>query len=394
MGTKRLILAGGGHVHLSVLARLPDFRAAGIEVLCLAPGPYLAYSGMGPGLLTGRYTLKDVRFPIAALCETGGGLFRRGLVAAVDAPGRRLLLADGGSLDYDVASFGVGSCIRPDFTRDDGPCPTVYTAKPIENLLLARQDILARAAAGQRVRVVVAGGGAAGFEVAAGVLGLFARLGLPGEDVAVAAPRGLLPDWPQRAKHLAEASLTRRGGRILAARVTGVSGDRAVFSDGTARPCDLVLAATGTRAPGFFAASGLTAGGPDGGLAVTACLHHPLHTELFGGGDCIEFTPCPLPRAGVYAVRQGPILAANLMAFCTGRELTPFCRTGRNYLSLLNCGDGRAILRQGPVVAQGRWAMAFKDWIDRRFMRSFPLPPQPGGSPDTAATHGAAAPPP
>ena len=42
MRPKRLILAGGGHVHLPVLARLADFRAAGIDILCIAPGPYLA----------------------------------------------------------------------------------------------------------------------------------------------------------------------------------------------------------------------------------------------------------------------------------------------------------------------------------------------------------------
>ncbi len=377
MVRKRLVLAGCGHAHLPVLARLPDFVAAGVEVVCLAPGPTLAYSGMGPGLLTGRYGLADLTFPVAALCETGGGVFARGLAVAVDPAARRLRLADGGSLDYDAASFGLGSRALPDFAADGGPAPVLYPVKPIENLLLARQDILARAAESERARVLVAGGGPAGFEVAAGVLELLRQCGLPGEDLVVAAPHGLLPGWPARAGRLAEASIRRRGGRIIAARVRALEAGRAVFANGTSWRCDLVLAATGTRPPGLFAAAGLTSGGPDGGLAVTRRLHHPLYPELFGGGDCIDFTPCPLPRAGVYAVRQGPVLAANLLAFFAGRELTPFCCDGRDFLSLLNCGDGRAILRKGRLVVQGRWAMALKDWIDRRFMRSFPLP-EPG----------------
>ncbi|EKO38629.1 MAG: pyridine nucleotide-disulfide oxidoreductase family protein [Solidesulfovibrio magneticus str. Maddingley MBC34] len=389
MVRKRLVLAGCGHAHLPVLARLPEFVAAGVEVVCLAPGPTLAYSGMGPGLLTGRYGLADLTFPVAALCEAGGGVFVRGLAVAVDPAARRLTLADGGSLRYDAASFGLGSRVLPDFATDGGPAPVAYPVKPIENLLLARQDILARAAEGERARVLVAGGGPAGFEVAAGVLELLRQCGLPGEDLAVAAPRGLLPGWPARAVRLAEASIRRRGGRIVAARVRGLEAGRAVLADGTAWPCDLVLAATGTRPPGLFAAAGLTSGGPDGGLAVTRRLNHPLYPELFGGGDCIDFTPCPLPRAGVYAVRQGPVLAENLLAFFAGRELAPFCRDGRDFLSLLNCGDGRAILRKGRFVAQGRWAMALKERIDRGFMRSFPLP-----EPGRAAAHAGVGPPP
>ena len=36
---------------------------------------------------------------------------------------------------------------------------------------------------------------------------------------------------------------------------------------------------------------------------------------------------------------------------------------------LARTGDGRAILSWGQVAAAGRWAMALKDRIDRRFMR-------------------------
>ena len=372
MLAKRLILAGGGHVHLPLLARLADFTAAGIEVVCVAPGPYLAYSGMGPGLLSGRYALGELRFPIAAMASRCGGRFVRGAVAAIDPAGRRLFLRDGRSLGYDAVSFGIGSRVIPDFACSDAPGATVYPVKPIENLLLARQSIESRVEAGGTVRVVAAGGGAAGFEVAANVLGLFRQLGVAAPQLVVAAPRGLLPGWPARAGRLAERSLLRRGARLAAGRVTGLDRGMARLSDGSRLGCDLVLAATGTQPPGLFANCGLSAD-PGGGLTVSACLQSPFYPEIFGGGDCIHFGPTPLPRAGVYAVRQGPILAANLLAFLTGRELTPFRDVGKNYLALLNCGDGRAILRKGPVVAEGVWVMALKDWIDRRFMRSFPL---------------------
>ncbi|WP_043637674.1 NAD(P)/FAD-dependent oxidoreductase [Desulfovibrio sp. TomC] len=396
MFKKRLILAGGGHVHLPVLARLADFRAAGIDILCIAPGPYLAYSGMGPGLLTGRYTLPEVRFPIAARLARPGGTFVRGTVSAIDPAARRLFLRDGRHFSYDAVSFGIGSRVVPDFpvaSTPGLPGATVYPVKPIENLLLARQELLARTAAGETARVLVVGGGAAGFEVAAGVLGLAAAAGLDRTTVAVAAPRGLLPGWPERAVELAGESLARRGATVIPARVVGLCGQTAQFSDATARPCDIVFVATGTQPPGLFTNCGLSVG-PGGGLTVSACLQSPFHPEIFGGGDCIHFGPTPLPRAGVYAVRQGPVLARNLLAFLTGDRLRPFCDTDRNFLALLNCGDGRAILRKGPFVAEGAWAMGLKDWIDRRFMRSFPLRPSsrsPG--PDTGGPRGSAHPP-
>jgi len=452
---KHLVLAGVGHAHLPTLSRLADFQAAGIAVTCIAPGPYLAYSGMGPGLLAGRYALDELRAAIermmmaqgeclrrpgealplldlsaggdhpprtpwiggggaggAQQCMgeatreregqsrenprtpwTSGGMaggaqqcmgeatwrkedrtpgcrFLRGRVVGIAPERRRLFLADGRELAYDAVSFGIGSTVAETLVAEDSPETAVYTVKPIENLLLARQDILARVAAGNAPRVVVAGGGPAGFEVAGCALGLLAGLGVDAPSVAVAAPRGLLPDWPARGRRLAGTSLARRGGVVVPARLVRLEGGQAVFDDGSRRPCDVLLAATGTRPPAIFRECGLSAA-PDGGLTVNACLQSPFFPEVFGGGDCIHFGPKPLPRAGVYAVRQGPVLRANLLAALTGRKLTPFCRTGTNFLALLNCGDGRAILRKGPLVAEGRWCMALKDAIDRRFMRMF-----------------------
>lgn len=57
-------------------------------------------------------------------------------------------------------------------------------------------------------------------------------------------------------------------------------------------------------------------------------------------GDCASCTPHPRPKAGVYAVRQGPPLDHNLRAFLTGQPLTPFVPQSTN-LSLVTTGVGR-----------------------------------------------------
>jgi NADH dehydrogenase FAD-containing subunit len=398
---RRLVLAGGGHAHLFTLSRWRDFAVAGIDVVCIAPSQHLSYSGMGPGMLSGRYAPEALRFDIAAMLgasggqgaaldlpggmippgplrrgEAGGAEFVRGVVTGVDTGERILTLADGREIAYDAVSFGLGSRVAMPFPVAQRPGMAVYPVKPIENLLTARRDIESRVEAGKAVRVLVAGGGAAGFEVAGNALALLASLGVAKPLVAVAARRGLLPDWPERARRMARASLVRRGARLLTATVVGVTDGRAALSNGATESCDVLLAATGTGPPELFAQCGLSTT-PDGGLTVNAFLQSPFFPEIFGGGDCIHFGPKPLPRAGVYAVRQGPVLRANLLAALAGRKLTPFRQTGTNYLALLNCGDGRAILRKGPVVFEGAWCMALKDWIDRKFMRSFPHPLPP-----------------
>ncbi|WP_428564286.1 MAG: FAD-dependent oxidoreductase [Solidesulfovibrio sp. DCME] len=392
-----LVLCGGGHAHLFTLSRLAAFRDAGIDVTCLAPGPFLAYSGMGPGLLSGRYAPAELRFDVERMVrgasggqgrrpctppggiippgppeggEKGVGAFVRGSVAGIDPEARRLRLADGREIGYDAVSFGLGSRVIPPFPVEPAPGVGVYPVKPIENLLAARLAIESRAEAGEPVQVLVVGGGASAFEIAGNALGLLTGLGVRKPLVTVVTGRGLLCGWPQRARRLAHASLARRGARCIAGRVTRLRGDRAELADGGGVRCDVCLVATGTSPPELFAQAGLALG-PDGGLSVNAFLQSPLHPEIFGGGDCIHFAPAPLPRAGVYAVRQGPVLGANLLAFLTGRQLSPFGKTGRNFLSLLNCGDGRAILRKGPLVLEGRWCLALKDAIDRRFMRRF-----------------------
>ena len=37
----------------------------------------------------------------------------------------------------------------------------------------------------------------------------------------------------------------------------------------------------------------------------------------------------------------------------------------------IDTGDGRAIASYGPLVAQGRWVLRLKHWIDRRWIAKY-----------------------
>jgi selenide,water dikinase len=87
-----------------------------------------------------------------------------------------------------------------------------------------------------------------------------------------------------------------------------------------------------------------------------------------------------VPKAGVYAVRAGPILDANLRARLTGGALRRY-RPQRDFLALLNLGGEQALGGKWGLSASGRSVWLLKDAIDRRFVRRFAalgMPPMAG----------------
>ena len=106
-----------------------------------------------------------------------------------------------------------------------------------------------------------------------------------------------------------------------------------------------------------------------GFVRIAADLRSTSHPEVFAVGDCAGWSP-PLPKAGVFAVRMGPVLSHNLRAALQGRPGRSY-DPQRRYLALLATADGRAIGAWGALALEGRWLWRWKDRIDRGFLRRF-----------------------
>ncbi|HXQ23117.1 MAG TPA: FAD-dependent oxidoreductase [Candidatus Acidoferrales bacterium] len=367
---ERAVLLGAGHAHLYAARRAEAFTRRGIELVLVAPDTFW-YSGLATGMLAGIYPPTLDRVDAGALVTRGGGRFVQDRATRIDASTRTVHLEAGPPLRYDVVSLNVGSEVPVESIP--GAATYAYAVKPICNLWHLREELEARlrAAAGTgAVRVVVIGGGATGCEVAANIQRLAHGCGKPIEITVLAKGEGVLEQFPRGTADALARILTRRGITVrLRTAVIRVEPQYAVTVEGESIGFDVLVDAAGLQPAMLIRSSGLQTN-DEGALVVDDHLRSIADPNVFGGGDCVAMQGRTLPKIGVYAVRQAPVLVHNLIATLAGKPLERFVPQ-RRYLLILNLGDGTGLATWGRFRWHGRLAFRLKDYIDRRFLASF-----------------------
>jgi len=397
----RLVLAGVGHANLEVLRRFSSSGLAGVELTVISPGPLHLYSGMVPGYLRGTYRVEEIAVEVAPLVHGAGGRLLLGRAVGLD-PRRRLVKVAGGAdetatsaagdgvgvggsvreVPYDLVAFAVGSDAVGAAAAAARGGGAVLSCKPIGKAIELRRRLDLLAGDGQPpATVAIVGGGAAGVEIALAAAG---RLGTPAAGhrvLLLEAGPAILPDRAARLRRRAEQVLERRGVELrTGSKVVEVNPpseaaappSRAVLrlSRGEEISCDLAIWVTATTGWPLFREAGLLLDGR-GFLLVDDKLRSVADPRVFAAGDCATLAAFPgIAKAGVYAVREGPVLARGLRAALAGEE-PPRYRPQRGFLVILNTGDGRALLSYKGFVSYSRWAFRLKDRIDRRFVAKY-----------------------
>lgn len=368
---KRLLLLGGGHVHLHVLQALARQPLAGAQAVMVTPNAHLSYSGMVPGVVAGHYQPEQARIPLAPWCEAARVSLIAAQALALDARRRVVTLSDGRTAEYDVLSLDVGG--TQDREALAGAREHALFVRPIETLV-GLLDRLRERASRRALDVVVAGGGAAGFELALALAWGLARTGDGASRVALVTGGGEpLAGYGPAVVARGLKALARHRVTLFREACAGVEASALVLTSGARLACDVPVIATGVDAPRWLRDSGLALD-ERGFVRTGATLQSASHPEVFAAGDVAVRDDSPHPRSGVYAVRAGPPLALNLRRFIGAGDLQP-CRPRPRTLNLLSCGERRAIMAWGDWVAEGRWVWWWKDRIDRGFIRRFSAAP-------------------
>jgi selenide, water dikinase len=364
---KRLLLIGGGHSHVEVVRRFGMAAPAGVEVILVSPEPHMPYSGMLPGYIAGHYSLGDIHIDVAALCRQAGIRYVPAEAARLDLARRTVDCGTGGEMEFDVLSLNLGS--TPDASVP-GSLAHAIPVKPVPRLLWGWEHILA-AARREPQSVVVVGGGAGGVELA---LAMEYRLRTecpPGTTLAVVTDGAtILPGHPRAAHSAFVKFLARRAIALhIEARVNAVEAGGLRLESGARIAARWIIWAISASAPPWLAASGL-ATDARGFVSVDDTLRSTSHSCVFGSGDCVQFAHRSLSKSGLYAVRQGPVLATNLRNAVGGAPLQRYFPQRRS-LALISTGGRHAVATWGSIALGGRWAWRWKDWIDRRFMATY-----------------------
>ncbi len=367
----KLLLVGAGHAHLEILRRLILEPLAGVELTVISLGALHHYSGMVPGYLQGTYREEEIAVRVPELVERAGGRFVAGRAVGADPGERRVWVEtrEEGSreVSYDLVSFAVGS----NTAGVDSPAVAgqAQRIKPLESVHALRQRLLALA--GEDATVAVVGGGAAGVEIALAIAAVLERAGRAHRITILDAGEEILAGYRDRFRERARKILARRGIAVRTGqRVAAVHAGEVETESGVRVPSSLTVWLTGAVAWPLFQDSGLPLD-DRGFLLIDDALRSVADPRIFAAGDCGTLASRPeTPKAGVYAVREAPVLWESLKAAVQGGE-PPRYRPQRGFLSILNTADGRALLDYKGIVSHSRWAWRLKDRVDRRFMARY-----------------------
>lgn len=381
--TRDLVLVGGGHTHALVLRKWGMDKLPGVRLSLINPGTNAPYTGMLPGHIAGHYERPALDMDLLRLARFAGARLVNDRAVGVDRDRQRVQLSGRPPIRYDVLSIDVG--ITADLPGVPGFSDHANAVKPLGPFAAAWEDFVAHVKGrGVGATCAIIGGGVAGVEVALAMAHRLKKEGIAAAGLTVIeAGTRLLPQLGNGARRELVRRMAAYGiETITGARPTAISARAVTLSDGTIVPADFVLSAAGARPHGWLRGTGLDL--TNGFIDVGPTLQSLSDPDVFAVGDCAHLTASPRPKAGVYAVRQAPVLYENLRARLTGTALKRF-RPQKDYLKIISAGDKSAVAEKFGIPLSGRWLWQVKDRIDQAFMAQFRTLPLMAGGPPTSA---------
>ncbi|WP_353375604.1 selenide, water dikinase SelD [Microbulbifer sp. NBRC 101763] len=364
-----IVLVGGGHAHAIVLQMWAMNPLPGARLTLVSPQVQTAYSGMLPGMVAGHYSLDDTHIDLIRLCRAAGARFVQACAHHIDPEERKISLLGRPPLEYDLLSLDVGATPARELPGSELAIPI----KPIGHFYPFWQKLLQHVHKTRApLKLGIVGGGAGGCELAMAMAHALEEQIYSGRVQVhlIHATERIPQGYPLLARKLAERELDRLGVQLHHNWPVQEITEQGVRNKcGDLLELDQVLLSTNACAPPWLADSQLALD-EKGFVLVDRRLRAQGRQEIFACGDVASFSAEPLPKAGVYAVRQGPILFHNLRATLTGHPLKSY-RPQKSFLSLLSCGGKRAIAVRNGIAVSGDLLWRWKDHIDRTFMQRF-----------------------
>lgn len=356
---KNLVFVGAGHSNLIAINELAGSLPPGVKVVLVSDVLKAPYSGMLPGFMAGYYRDDQIVFDLEKMAKTYKIKFIKAQVTNISTELNTILLSSGETIHYDCLSVNTGILPHQIDCDKNGKEHLIYV-KPLSHLIPKWNQFLNE---NKLQKVAIIGAGSAGCEVATAI-----ALRKMGEVTLFTKNREILPELSKSARNKVLAQLKKLNIQVQNdSKVDSYKSGKIFLDNGKSFHADYVFVTTGAMPnsiPGDLRCD-------DKGFIVT---NDRLLVEgtrnVFAAGDCISFNKTPLPKAGVYAVRQGKILGKNIKSYFFSRPMVPY-KPQKKFLKILLIGNKKALAVRGNQSVIGRLSWVLKEFIDKKFMKRY-----------------------
>lgn len=354
--TRDLVLLGGGHTHALVLQKWAMTPLAGVQITLVNPDVKAPYTGMLPGFVAGHYPRDALDIDLVKLARAAGARLIIDRATGIDLAAKQVRLTNRPDIPYDTLSIDIG--ITSALAGHN-----VVPAKPLGAFADAWSAYLDLANGPSGAPdITIIGAGVAGAELA---------LAMAHKLETMSRRPGRFRLLEAGATPLRELNASARNRLLSDLRAANVAIETNARIDSIEADEGFIVSAAGATPYAWLAETGLAL--KNGYITVNETLQSTNAPEVFATGDCAHLVHAPRPKAGVFAVRQAPVLFDNLRAQLSGRSLRAY-RPQKDYLKLISRGRKSAVTDKWGIGIAGNWVWRWKDRIDQAFMDKFRQP--------------------
>jgi NADH dehydrogenase len=393
----RIVIVGGGYAGFYTAFKLEKhLRRGEAEVVVIDPLPYMTYQPFLPEVAAGSIEARHAIIPLRRHLPKTRVITAR--VTGINHPNKKVTITpefgESFELDYDHIVITAGGVSKT--FPIPGVAETAIGMKTIEEAVAVRDKVIDRMhlaadmppgpARDRMLTVVVVGGGFAGVEAFAELRSLVSAMlkefpTLSIDDThfhLIEAMDRIMPEVSEKSARWVIKNLESRGAHVhLNTQLVNATSGRLEFSNGMVIHTDVVIWTAGVKAQSMLGGTGIPLDDRER-ICATADLRVVDGGELLEGlwtaGDVARVPD--LSGGGVdgfcvpnaqHAVRQGKILAKNLVAVLRGEQPREYVHA--NLGAVAGLGIGYGVFQAGNFAVTG-----FPAWIMHRGYHGLAIP--------------------